>query len=49
LICFDYIVYLHMPMILDIVGRSQSVIWDGYLALEREADKVDKIYDCGPE
>jgi hypothetical protein len=25
---------------IDIVGRSQSAIWDAYLALEREAAKV---------
>jgi hypothetical protein len=31
---------LHLPMILDIVGRSQSAVRDAYSALEREAAKV---------
>jgi hypothetical protein len=42
---------------MDIVGRSQSAVWDAYLELEREAANVgkknilteEKIYDCDPE
>jgi hypothetical protein len=42
---------------IDIVGRSQSAVQDAYLALEREAPKVEfkkneqktKIYGGGPE
>jgi hypothetical protein len=41
---------------IDIVGRSQSAVWDAYLAMERETAKVGlkineqiQIYECGPK